>query len=175
MLDRDPIDLLIDSALSTYAEPGAESGLEQRILTRIASKRTPATRRRWLPFVIAFPIAACLLFFAYTTSRRGKPHFAPVEQARQYVPHVSHALTSSARPLHYPAVAVLSAAVAPAPLPRLDVFPTPYPLSPEEQALAVVSSRAPVPELKALADAQQQDDLHIAIETARAQQLNLPE
>jgi hypothetical protein len=174
MPDRDPLDLLIDSALSTYADPGPGSGLEQRILTRIASKRTPAARRRWLPFVIAFPIAACLLLFLFTTSRRTKPHFVPTEQARQYLPHLNQALRSSTRSSHHRAVVVLRA-VTPAPLPRFDVFPTPYPLSPEEQALAVVSSRAPVPELKALADAQQQDDLRIAIEAARAQQLNLPE
>jgi hypothetical protein len=44
------------------------------------------------------------------------------------------------------------------PLPKLDFFPTPQPLTPQEQALAVIATQTPAPELKALIDAQKADD-----------------
>jgi hypothetical protein len=50
-----------------------------------------------------------------------------------------------------------------APLPKLDVFPTPQPLTPQEQALAVFAIHGPEPERKALAKAQQQIDAPLSI------------
>jgi hypothetical protein len=44
-----------------------------------------------------------------------------------------------------------------APLPKLDVFPTPQPLTPEEQALAAIVAQAPPTELAALIQSQQAD------------------
>ncbi|HEX8812227.1 MAG TPA: hypothetical protein VF742_09575, partial [Terracidiphilus sp.] len=63
--NQDHLDLLIDSALSTYAEPRA--GLEARVLKHLAAQ--PA-RRRWLPFAIALPIAAaCAILLVIHFSR----------------------------------------------------------------------------------------------------------
>jgi hypothetical protein len=52
----------------------------------------------------------------------------------------------------------------PAPLPKLDVFPTPRPLSPEEQAMVRFVATTPPSEIQAMQKAQQQQDepLHIA-------------
>ena len=49
------------------------------------------------------------------------------------------------------------------PSPKLDVFPTPQALTPQERALAVVAMQSPVPVRKALAAAQEQDDIPVHI------------
>ena len=50
------------------------------------------------------------------------------------------------------------------PLPKLDVFPTPQPLTPEERAFVVLITQTPTPVRNALLAAQEQDDapVHIA-------------
>src|SRR6185312_1147206 len=68
--NRDQLDRVLDSALATYADPGPDSGLEQRILGRIANEATPAPRRRWLAWSIALPVAAGLLIFAVLAGPR---------------------------------------------------------------------------------------------------------
>ena len=45
MGNSDELDILLDSALTTYADPGPDSGLDQRILTRISTEAAPAPRR----------------------------------------------------------------------------------------------------------------------------------
>ncbi len=63
MREKDELDSLLDAALVTYADPGPDSGLEQRILARISAENfaasAPAPRRRWLPWGIALA-GACL-------------------------------------------------------------------------------------------------------------------
>jgi hypothetical protein len=48
------------------------------------------------------------------------------------------------------------AATQPAPAPKLDVFPTPQPLTPEEHTLVAIAAQAPAPLRKALVEAQLQ-------------------
>jgi hypothetical protein len=55
----------------------------------------------------------------------------------------------------------------PAPLPKLDVFPTPRPLTAEEQALAVFISHASDAERKALIESQKQFQAPISIAAIR--------
>ena len=64
--DRE-LDQLIDTALSTYAEPRA--GIEARVLAHLS---TQPTHRHWLPWAIALPIAACiaLLLMLYPRPNR---------------------------------------------------------------------------------------------------------
>ena len=204
MPDKDDLDLLLDSALATYADPGPDSGLEQRLLIALAGARTaaesrnPSTKpRRWLVWAIAVPVAASLLFWLSTTKFNAPS--TRRQQASQGRPsissHDSHA-SSNAAP---PAVEVLKGhrtgpvlkghdfsravnaahsrgASAPAGrlsanaelenrplLPKLDVFPTPQPLTPQERGLAAVAVQAPAPLRQALATAQEQDNAPIRI------------
>ena len=46
MREKDDLDLLIDSALATYADPGPDSGLEDRVLVTLAAVRTETPRER---------------------------------------------------------------------------------------------------------------------------------
>src|SRR5947209_1850246 len=76
MPEKDQLDLLLDSALATYADPGPDSGLEQRVLAELESgrqsgqqRRATAGTRRWLPWAIAVPIAAGLLILWLSNAR----------------------------------------------------------------------------------------------------------
>jgi len=175
-------DILIDAALRSYADPGPEAELERRVMARIAEARIsaePAPRRRWLPWAIALPVAACLLLFLLVLSGP-KPLHPPTsnpEQANQSQEApiaAAHTAPSTApqtgqthrtkAPIRGPRSRATALAAKPAPLPKLDVFPTPRPLTPEEQALAEFAAQATKSERESFLKAQQQADapLHIA-------------
>lgn len=171
--NRDQLDRLLDSALASYADPGLDSGLERRMLNRIASEAASAPRRRWLPWGMALPIAAGLLLFL-VLFYRGANHppatsprhaqvtprslAAPAEAANRPVsrPIQTRSVESPRRPRRPRHVA---AAVRSAPLPKLEVFPNPRPVSAEERALAQFAARAPQSVQQALAKSLRQEVL----------------
>lgn len=181
MRENDQLDLLIDAALATYSEPPA--GVEDRVLQALANEREASAtmphpappRRRWLPWAIALPLAASVLL-ALLIQLHEPRH---PSQAR---------IPSSPLPSHDPSrTTVIAAAKTPRPsshrasqglprdtsrpapnsrvaaLPKLDVFPTPQPLTPQEQALVSSTSRAPKTQLLALVAAQQHPDAPVTI------------
>jgi hypothetical protein len=165
---NEDLDQLLDSALSTYAEPRA--GLEARVLAHLS---TQPTRRHWLPWAIALPIAACLALLLAPYPRHD--HTEPVHQAQhnsapetQPTPQRSIAQAAPV-PTRQPKPRIVAAhttqhlASAQAP-PKLDLFPTPQPLSSEEQALLHFVAHTPASEIKSLQEAQQKQDepLYIA-------------
>jgi hypothetical protein len=179
MREKDDLDLLIDSALSTYADPGRDSGLEDRVLVTLAPVRTATPsvrggwRRRWLPWAVALPIAAGLLIL-WLSPRGDKPlpasepqearsaapkaiapHANSSSEVRREVPH-RHAVRTT-----QPASPVQTAQAAL--LPKRDVFPTPQPLTAEERALVLVVTQTPLPAREALVEAQSLDDSPVRI------------
>lgn len=211
--DHDQLDILLDRALSTYADPGDASALAQRVLARIAAESPSAEegprilqpvstralapeefaspishRRRWLPWAIALPVAACLLFLFLSAPKpphpsprtAEQPH--PSQQPSTLAAHTRPQPASRPRSAQRPTRLAQSAQPQPAafaaiaaPLPKLDVFPTPHPLTPEEQALAVVAAQTPTPELQALAQAQTQPEELPTIATAHIPPLEPPD
>jgi hypothetical protein len=199
--DKDDLDLLLDSALATYADPGPDSGLEDRVLAALAAAHAETTARiqprrwRWLPWVIAIPVAACviLLWMLVPTRVVREPTqqqaYRP-DQAQSRLPgeavtlpqpalqkiHPSrakardHSAALMARPKPCPFEAAGSCVEArpdaSAPtgaanltaLPKLDVFPTPQPLTEQEQALLSYAQQAPTAQLQALSEAQARDE-----------------
>ncbi|MFP5209968.1 MAG: hypothetical protein ACLGRW_11835 [Acidobacteriota bacterium] len=177
-------DVLIDAALATYADPGPDSGLDRRVMARIAEARisaeaAPAPRHRWLPWAIALPVAACLLLFllmlsgpkplhspASTPEQASQSQEAPIVVARTAPSTAPQAVPAhrAKAPGHEPRSRAAALAAKPAPLPKLDVFPTPRPLTPEEQALVEFAAHATKAERESFFAAQQQADepLHIA-------------
>ncbi|HEX5423947.1 MAG TPA: hypothetical protein VFW94_10385, partial [Candidatus Acidoferrales bacterium] len=184
-----------DSALATYADPGPDSGadrgLEQRILTRIAAERHGPTRRRWLAWAVGLPAAAILLLFAGLSIARRTYAPSPASQqghiSSQHLPRwnqqaaekrgndLYQGTTSVVPKKHSKEQRALASEAAPHSrraaraaqaerLPKLDVFPTPQPLSPEEQALVIFAADANKSERESLVIAQQQANapLHIA-------------
>jgi hypothetical protein len=181
MPDQDDLDRLLRSALSTYGDP--DSGLAQRVLARISAEVAPAPRRRWLPWAIALPAAACLLLFVVLSGP--KPTHPPSGSARQTfqtqdLPRITAhtepvpALSSKAHLLK-PRPHLTTAGTRTAPLPKLDVFPTPRPLTPEERALAVFAAQAPESERQSLIEAQKQIDAPLSIAAIQIPPLEPPQ
>jgi hypothetical protein len=174
MRDKDDLDLLIDSALTTYADPGADAGLEQRVLariadTRIVSERGRSPRRRWLPWAIALPLASGLVLLLLSAPEiKHSPSAGPqLAHESALTPAISRAETPAeihSEADHHnkgtnasPRSQALSQLANAVPLPKLDVFPSPQPPTQEEQALVVMAMRTPSPQLQALAQAQNED------------------
>jgi hypothetical protein len=195
MPDKDEFDVLLDSALATYADPGADAGLEQRVLTALAGERKAGGEHRWswprrLAWAIAAPVAASVLLWVGVENGRHRPRVEnqparPAETARGATPHTAAADTARVemRATH-PAgakaprrLAAVAARLTSCPVtepnanvsrgavsivcpgatetsprmqaaearPKLDVFPTPQPLTPEEQVLvAAATDSSPV-------------------------------
>jgi len=60
-------------------------------------------------------------------------------------------------------------------LPKLDVFPTPQPLTPEEQAVAISAFQIPAAEFQAVVVGQQQEDAPVSIAAINIQPLEPPD
>jgi hypothetical protein len=169
--DRDELDRILDSALTTYADPGADSGLDSRILGRIALQAAPTPRRRWLPWAIALPVAGSLLFFAmlfrpganHTPSSSTQqaqvtpqPPAAPAQAAHQQAPRAA-SIGRAAAPLHKSHPRRIAVAARLTRLPKLDVFPTPQPITPQVQNLAQSVARMSQSQRHALTQSQPQE------------------
>jgi hypothetical protein len=183
----DELDLLLDSALATYADPGCNSGLENHVLSALAPARAATRariaphRRGWLPWAIAIPLAACLfLLWLFASQYAHAP--TPPEEAHQTQPTPESDIAASA-PNRVPAAVTKPAfhkhhttpvaqqpsqeqTATATPLPKLDVFPTPQPLTSQEHSL-IVAVRASEPVRAALVKAQKQDDTPIRIAAIR--------
>jgi hypothetical protein len=185
MRERDYLDHLLDSALSSYADAQADSGLEQRILTHVNDARmslnnAATARRRWLMWAIALPAVACLLLLVFTMKRAPVAGLQPKAHQLQQAGVGAHQQKPSAamHPLLNPPArgsavhpnhrAVGAPAVS-APPPKLDIFPTPQPLTREEQAFAIYVARAPESERRALAQALEHQQ-----EPMRVSAINIP-
>ncbi len=185
--DLDPV---LRSALSSYGDPGADSGLEQRILARLASAKAATTpRRRWLPWAVALPVAAGVLLLLilsghqpnrqpYGNAELNSPVRQPLVADTGAVPPADHHpvtghRTKAATPQANPRPAAVAAKAAP--LPKLDVFPTPQPLTPEEQAFAVFLARAPESVRQSFFEAQAKADAPLSIAAIHIEPLDPPD
>jgi len=174
MPERDKIDQLIDSALASYAEP--RGGLEQRMLARMATDAGRSSRRGWLLVAIAAPVLAALLLMIYLTPKA--PHAQPPSQiasasrghsagssagtsvgriVAEPAPHVTQSSGSSHRIRHRDQD-VDEHTNNPVLRPKKGIFPTPQPMTTEEQALTRFAAEASETDRKALIEAQRRVD-----------------
>ncbi len=167
--DRDDLDLLLDAALAAYVDAEAQPGLTHRILAAARHLEPRRSALRWLPLAIS-ALAAALLASIFLIHRAGIPsHPAPLV-AQVPAPTFSAGLKSNPTPPAHRArehAARAASRPAPAQLPRLEVFPTPTPLSPEERALLTAQGNPDgVPtqpaQSAAVLDRQSVEPLHIA-------------
>ncbi len=190
MYESDHLDRMLDSSLSSYGDPGAdagtESGLAERILARVSSEQTSdySAPRRHSRFLLwaALPAAACLLFAFLllkpagpgathqsaslpqpaSTSRGSKaPSTANITSAQRTLPIARH------RTQPRPTTAVAKSAAPP----KLNVFPLPQPLSPEEQALYAFATQVPEKQRQAILDEQKNVDAPLNIAAIHIQPL----
>jgi hypothetical protein len=187
MPEKDQLDLLIDSAIATYAEPpgGLERGVlnalgEERLLPPLKSNRSTFPIR-WIPWAI--PLAACVILALFIHNHVGPPTatarnpapsqpqlYQPVEPSgfARKPTHVVVARSSKPRAQNL-------ASTQGDQRPKLDVFPAPQPLTPQEQALVAFVDQAPEIERKAVAQAHQQIEPPISIATIDIPPLGPPD
>ena len=192
-LEKDDLDRQLDRALATYADPEANHHLAAHILVAIAPGRPAVPRRRWLPWAIAIPsiaipALAALLLATFLPLRRAHEHpplsttaatphipgpITPslIDHTQPYAVAASHLPQTAAKarraPIQPPAVA--------ASLPRQEVFPTPTPLTPQEQALAALATHNPGNISQSVAEAQKQPVEPLEIAAIRIKPLNPPD
>jgi hypothetical protein len=199
MRDKDDLELLIESALLSYGDPGPCSGLEQRILARVAHVRGLAEfrptqgRRLFWPF-LAFPAVACVLLFLvvprtprHEVNQAKQPHRVerPAPELPAFVAHQTaqpasgHSASGHSRRARQivasRAVAEQQFALNSSPLPKLDVFPTPRPLTTQEQALVFVATRTTESQREALVKTQKPNDSPLSIAAIHIPPLETPE
>jgi hypothetical protein len=182
MPERDELDMLIDSALTTYAQP--RPGLEQRMLAHISGAVTKPSRRRWMLPAITAIVAASLLFVAYLVPKAS--HSRPQQFAyAPTAPSPPHAVTPPAtaqapqsipmKHRKYESRGIEPVRSNDTQHPKLEVFPTPQPLSTGEQALIRFVAQAPEADRKSLVEAQQRADEPLNIGAIRIPPLQPPE
>jgi len=195
MHDSDELDRNIDAALTVYGDPFAtrlhtdptvaERLLAERLLAgvrrRIAEDSAPRGVRNPV-WAWALAAAACVLglvLFGSRQAHRQQPNQARQTQQQETPPEFATAITAAKTEAQKPAVRRPARAGSRLPtqgsperpdrLPKLDVFPTPLPLSEEGEALAFFVRRAPAHEVRELLQAQSHSDTPITI-----QELEIP-
>lgn len=181
MPEKDELDRMLDSALSVYAAPAPD--FEERLVQSIAAAvPAPSPRRNWLRWAIAVPAAACLLIaVSFFLRPRRRIENAQQAQSASAVPHQARPLNAAvstaqaqARPHRRPSVSH-SASAWIAKLPKRDVFPTPQPLTPAEQAFVRYVAAAPEKERRALLETQAQDDAPLEISAIKISPITIPD
>jgi hypothetical protein len=171
MRENDPdnsLDTRIEDAIRTYAEPAEVPEARPVALKLLEQAREAGPRPQWPLWRWAIPAAVCLIAMAIAAVWLLRtPRFPDV--ARTPAPPRIVAQTKTAAPLTRRAP--LSAAKRPhrvlaaksRPLPKLDVFPTPTPLSPQEKALVAFARHAPLAVQRAVLQDQQNWEKSITI------------
>ena len=186
MPDQDDLDLLLNEALTTYAEPAI--GLEQRILDHIeetGTESSPLKLHRWPGWAVVLPLAACILLFFAVPKRQTESNQVsksqrpqqnsiistptpPPQRPQQPSTH-SHPKSQSVR-LHTSSPSSVSI-----PVHKLEVFPTPQPLGPQEQALVELASPAATPGRQALLETERQGEAPLEISAIRVPPISAPD
>jgi len=190
MSDRDELDILIDSELSTYAEP--RPGLEQRILVRLEARASSPSRffsgwRLWA-FSGGLAMGIVLLLAVPRLTHRD----APVSTARAVNPDLRPPVSSESTISEvHPQVRRLPRTVNASPVaarleksrenteypqqPKLNVFPAPRPLSPQEQALVALATAPSDSGRERLVDHQRQLDAPLQISAIQIAPITMPD
>lgn len=168
MPERDDLDRLIDSALTTYADAGSGIDLEARILAKIEREHRWKRMRRPLLWTGTLALAASVLLLVVNT--RG-PHTSRTAHMQQPLTAKASAAfekpaphsTKPTRPYRVDAM-VRPQRTKPSGPPKLPVFPTPEPLNAEETALVHLAIKTNSAERKEIQDTQAKsaEPLHIA-------------
>jgi hypothetical protein len=182
-------DDLIRSAIASYGDAEPDSDLAQRILLRVAAQPTPIPLSRRFRLAFALPIAACAiaLFALLQIGSNRKPENPEGHTHTAIQPRIEN-LAKAARPapratlrarrerlpktfgMHAAVVATEAGA-----LPKRNVFPTPKPLSPSEQALVQFVERSPTIARNSFIDARNQSDAPLSVAAIEIQPLETPE
>jgi len=145
------LDRTIDAALAKYASAEARDGLEERILANLRTADAQSAQRMWRHWGLTAALTAVLIVAAAVVWRWNQPTVPPVAMhppalKQAPVPDLANRDENSApprrsmqhrRPRRSPEGAIAVAG------PKLDVFPSPLPLSEQEKILAAYVARYP--------------------------------
>jgi hypothetical protein len=173
------LDLLIRKAAASSGRPASDADLARRILSRVETENTAASAHRWLPWAAALPVAACLVFVFTLFAPR--PAHTPVNQSEtrnSAQPPDRAGSAAESKPFE---TAQVSSARSSRPsmvtresLPKLETFPSPQALTPEEQALATYAAHASEGEQQALIEAREKLEAPLSIAAITIQPLEPP-
>ncbi|HYK34961.1 hypothetical protein [Alloacidobacterium sp.] len=158
------LDAKFEQALTSYADPakaGDPQALTRRVLVALEERRQ---HYWWVRLTIAAPALACLLLVAFLTQRQHQSANQTTTRAVQ-VPATPPILpsASTAEVSHVEQVHVTAARHAQKHLPKLDQFPTPTPLTEQEQLLIQFSGQAPTSTKQQIAKTQKESDAPLRI------------
>jgi len=165
-MPRESLDHALDAALAKYASAEPRVGLEERVLANLRTVEAHAAHGMWWNWRIATVLAAVLVVagtFAWRWSRPAHPPIAEHPSAPNVKPVTAEAVNHESnsgttqektvrRRVRRPVKQEIVAAS-----PKLDVFPSPLPLSEQERILA--SYVAAYPEHAALVAVARMDAL----------------
>jgi hypothetical protein len=171
--ERDDLDRFLDAALAKYASAEPRQGLEERVLAHLRAADPRAAQRRWWNwrFVV---LAAVLAIAAAAVWQWNRPKQTPIAnhpptmKQAPVVPDLAHRDGNNSAPTksvqwrrsrHKPQHETV------AHNPKLDVFPSPLPLSEQEKILASYVSQ--YPQHAALVAEARMDDLRQESEERR--------
>ena len=170
--ESDELDRTIDAALAKYASAEARDGLEERILANLRTADAQSAHPTWRHWGLLAALTAVLIVAVAVLWRWNQATHPPVAihppLLKQAPPDLANRDKNSApprgsmphrRPRRSPERAIV------APGPKLDVFPSPLPLSEQEKILA--SYVAQDPWRAALVAEARMDDLRHEMEERR--------
>lgn len=190
MHEKDSLDRMLESSLSSYGDSGADSRLAERILAHVSREQRPhQSAPRWRKRLVlwaALPAVACLLltFLLLRSAGPGATHQSaslPLPASTSTgskAPKVANGALArktsvTAKPhAQTPAATAVAKSAA---RPKLDVFPLPHPLSPEEQALYAFATQVPDEQRQAVLAAQRNDDAPLNVAAIHIQPLEIPD
>jgi hypothetical protein len=166
VLDRE-----LDAALAKHASVEPRSGLEQRILANLRAEQTCVVEHTWWRWGLAGALAAVAIVTLALASRSGKPaqrlvvRQTPAQEAPKQTPAlpveaVANNSVRHASPSDRIAKRATAAVEVASANPKLDVFPSPHPLSDEEAALSRYVRDFPQ-EATLIARAQEEDEIEM--------------
>jgi hypothetical protein len=156
--ENDALDRELDAALAKYAAVEPRAGLEERILANLQSEQTRTPERAWRRWCVAAAAAAVIVVAVALAWKSGRPvqqqivQHTPAQQSPQQPPpqveandqHIGAGSATTpkrqATVRHsQPVIAVVATAN-----PKLDVFPSPQPLSEQERLLLDYVHQSPM-------------------------------
>jgi len=168
-LDSDDLDHALDSVLEKYAAVEPRPGLEDRIFANLRAEKAHPQQYSWWrwSWAVAAAVVMVAALLAWRSTRSSHPVIAnhpavendsgkPVQHVAsgQIKPGPSPRRRSGPRPSTQPHLATVET------YPKLDVFPSPRPLSEEELALARYVRNFPT-DAQAVAQAQEASEREV--------------
>jgi hypothetical protein len=149
---EDESDRALDAALAEYTSVEPRAGLEERILANLRAADSPTIARRWWNWRIAAVVAATLIIAVSLVARWNRASQPPTVVHRPQLkeapiaPQVANRENSPASQKKLPrhrGVRTQPQQEIVAVDPKLDVFPSPLPLSEQEKILSLYVEKYP--------------------------------